>query len=181
MAQYSGIWTVSQVSQAVKAQNWTGIAPPVVEYLVVAGGGAGTVGINGIQASNISGSGGAGIASSINGTVTTYAGGGGGGAHTSPAVAGNGGVGGGGAGAITGGATGGSGSATGGSGTANTGGGGGGAAFTSGSSGSGGSGIVIIRYPNIYKLATSTTGSPTQTTANGFIVYTFTASGSITF
>ena len=39
MTQFSGIWTVSQVSQAVKAQNWTGIAPPVVEYLIVAGGG----------------------------------------------------------------------------------------------------------------------------------------------
>ena len=41
MAQYSGMWTLSQVSQAVKDQNWTGIAPPNIEYLIVAGGGGG--------------------------------------------------------------------------------------------------------------------------------------------
>jgi hypothetical protein len=48
-------------------------------------------------------------------------------------------------------------------------------------SGAGGSGIVIIRYPSSYKLAASTTGSPTQTSANGYIIYTWTSSGSITF
>jgi hypothetical protein len=37
---------------------------------------------------------------------------------------------------------------------------------------------VIIRYPNIYKLAASTTGSPAQTTADGFIIYTWTTAGS---
>jgi hypothetical protein len=41
MAQYSGMWTLSQVSQAVKDNNWTGIPAQNVEYLVVAGGGAG--------------------------------------------------------------------------------------------------------------------------------------------
>lgn len=41
MAQYSGMWTLSQVSQAVKNQTWTGLPPSVVEYLVVAGGGSG--------------------------------------------------------------------------------------------------------------------------------------------
>jgi len=41
MAQYSGMWTLSQVSQAVKNQTWTGLPPSVVEYLVVAGGGGG--------------------------------------------------------------------------------------------------------------------------------------------
>jgi hypothetical protein len=41
MAQYSGMWTLSQVSQAVKDLNWTGLPPAVVEYLIVAGGGAG--------------------------------------------------------------------------------------------------------------------------------------------
>jgi hypothetical protein len=50
-----------------------------------------------------------------------------------------------------------------------------------GTGGAGGSGIVIIRYPISYKLAASTTGTPTQTTANGYYIYTFTASGSITF
>ena len=41
MPQYSGMWTLSQVSQAVKNQTWTGLPPSIVEYLVVAGGGAG--------------------------------------------------------------------------------------------------------------------------------------------
>jgi hypothetical protein len=35
------MWTLSQVSQAVKDLNWTGIPPSVVEYLIVAGGGSG--------------------------------------------------------------------------------------------------------------------------------------------
>ena len=67
-------------------------------------------------------------------------------------------------------------------GTANTGGGGGGCLSTStGTGGTGGSGVVIIRYPDTYKAATSTTGSPTITTAGGWRVYSWTASGSITF
>ena len=41
MPQYSGMWTLSQVSQAVKNQTWTGLPPSVVEYLVVAGAGGG--------------------------------------------------------------------------------------------------------------------------------------------
>jgi hypothetical protein len=41
MPQYSGMWTLSQASQAVKNQTWTGLPPSVVEYLVVAGGGSG--------------------------------------------------------------------------------------------------------------------------------------------
>ena len=41
MPQYSGMWTLSQVSQAVKDLNWTGIPPSVVEYLVIAGSGGG--------------------------------------------------------------------------------------------------------------------------------------------
>jgi hypothetical protein len=61
------------------------------------------------------------------------------------------------------------------SGTTNTGGGGG------AGSGLGGSGIVILRYPDTYAAATSTTGSPTITVAGGYRVYRFTASGSITF
>jgi hypothetical protein len=47
--------------------------------------------------------------------------------------------------------------------------------------GIGGSGIVILRYPDTFRAATSTTGSPTITVAGGFRVYQFTANGSITF
>ena len=51
----------------------------------------------------------------------------------------------------------------------------------SGPGGAGGSGIVIIRYPDSYAAATSTTGSPTITVAGGYRVYQWTSSGSITF
>jgi len=40
VAQYSGIYTLSQASQAIKDNNWTGLPPQNVEFLVVAGGGA---------------------------------------------------------------------------------------------------------------------------------------------
>jgi hypothetical protein len=40
--------------------------------------------------------------------------------------------------------------------------------------------VVILRYSNSFALA-STTGSPTYTSAGGYHIYTFTASGSITF
>jgi hypothetical protein len=48
-------------------------------------------------------------------------------------------------------------------------------------SGAGGSGVVIIRYPNAFTDAVSTTGSPTFTNTGGYKIYTFTANGSITF
>jgi hypothetical protein len=68
------------------------------------------------------------------------------------------------------------------SGTANTGGGGGGAGNISPYNGAaGGSGVVIIRYPDTYAAATSTTGSPTITVTGGYRIYKWTASGSITF
>jgi hypothetical protein len=38
-----------------------------------------------------------------------------------------------------------------------------------------------LRYSDTNTLATATTGSPTVTTAGGYRIYTFTASGSITF
>jgi hypothetical protein len=49
--------------------------------------------------------------------------------------------------------------------------------------GSGGSGVVVIAYESTYPVAASTTGSPTYSSASrsGYHVYTFTASGSITF
>ena len=41
MPAYSGMWTLSQVAQAIKNNDWTGVPPTVVEYLIVAGGGGG--------------------------------------------------------------------------------------------------------------------------------------------
>jgi hypothetical protein len=130
------------------------------------GGGAGVAGGNGSSAQG--GSGGNGLAYVISGSSTYYAGGGSGDlwagtATTNPGTAG---LGGGGTGQnITGGTNG----------TANTGGGGG------AGSGLGGSGVVILRYPDAYTAAVSTTGSPTVTVAGGYRVYKFTASGTITF
>jgi hypothetical protein len=50
-----------------------------------------------------------------------------------------------------------------------------------GSGGDGGSGIVILRYPDTFIAASSTTGSPTISTSGGFRIYKWTSSGSITF
>jgi hypothetical protein len=125
------------------------------------------------------GNGGAGISSAISGTVTPYGGGGGGPADSS-GVGGSGGVGGGGAGGVSRGATGGSGTVNGDAGQVNTGGGSGGYGVA-GSSGNGGSGIVIIRYPDIYPNLTSTTPSLSPTTANGYKIYTWSSTGSGAF
>ena len=97
------------------------------------GGGAGGSGGTPVSYSGGGGSGGIGKAYSISGTNTYYAGGGGGGSYPSGASGGTGGLGGGGTGGNSSSAAGG----------VNTGGGGGGSNI-----GSGGSGIVIIRYPN---------------------------------
>ena len=132
------------------------------------GGGAGAVGGSVTAGSATGGNGGAGLASSISGTSTFYAGGGGG----SGAGGTSGGVGGGGVGGTV--------SSGRGSGTANTGGGGGGGGAAASGQGNGGSGIVIIKYADSFAAAT-TTGSPTVSVTGGFRIYTFTASGSITF
>ena len=71
-------------------------------------------------------------------------------------------------------------------GTQNTGGGGSGGGSGHNSTGTavpggmGGSGIVIISYPDGYAAASATTGSPTVTTSNGYRYYAFTSSGSLT-
>lgn len=134
------------------------------------GGGAGAVGGN-ATAVNAAGNGGAGASNSYSGASVTYAGGGGGGTYNSPNNAGAGGSGGGG--------TGGNGNA-GTAGTANTGGGGGGSSNTWAGN-AGGSGIVIIRYPDTNAAARATTGSPAVTQTGGYRIYTFTGSGTITF
>ena len=61
------------------------------------------------------------------------------------------------------------------------GGGGGGVSGDASGGGAGGSGIVIIRYPSYLAPATSTTGSPEMVVSGGWRVYTFVASGTITF
>jgi hypothetical protein len=69
-------------------------------------------------------------------------------------------------------------------GVANTGGGGGGGGLTASSQragAAGGSGIVILRYPSYLAPATLTTGSPEMVVSGGWRVYTFVASGTITF
>ena len=161
------------------------------------GGGGGAGGPGGNWTTTKSGNGGIGYESSITGTPTYYAGGGGGGVHGGGtgvvAEPGDGGLGGGGAGDRP---NTGSGAAnpnntsfrlngstypTGESGVLNTGGGGGGGgsggSFQS-AGGTGGSGVVILRTRST---ASATTGSPTVTTDGSYNIYTFTASGSITF
>ena len=49
-----------------------------------------------------------------------------------------------------------------------------------GGGGAGGSGVVVLRHPSTFRQA-ATTGSPTITQVNGYIVYTFTGTGTITF
>lgn len=128
------------------------------------GGGAGAVGGN--ATSSLSGDGGTGLQYIISGTAAFYAGGGGGGGRSDQGAGGNGG-GGNGGGTTT-------------AGTTNTGGGGGGAAEGA-TSRAGGSGIVILRYPDTFSAPASTTGSPTVTVTGGFRIYRFNGSGSITF
>lgn len=134
------------------------------------GGGAGAVGGNGYgtgTSAGVGGAGGSGISSTITGFATIRAGGGGGGSNTSAA----GGAGGGGAGANSSGAAG--------SAMMTTGSGGGGNNQSAG--GAGGSGVVTIRYPDTYANPTAVTGNPVVNYANGYKIYTWTASGSITF
>jgi hypothetical protein len=122
----------------------------------------------------VAGNGGNGLSSSYSGTSITYAGGGGGGADTGAGMtAGTGGTGGGGAGSWK----------TPVSGTANLGGGGGAVWNPNTTAGAGGSGVVIIRYPDSKDdLTTIAAGlTYTKTTSGGFKIYRFTAgTGTVT-
>lgn len=136
------------------------------------GGGAGTAAVN--ASGGKGGNGGNGANSTISGNLVTYAGGGGGGIIGN--TVGFGGPGGGGSGSS------GPGAAT--SGTTNLGGGGGGggnAASTS-SGGNGGSGIVILKYLNLYT-ANFAAGLTANTIPSGsYKISTVTAgTGSVTF
>jgi hypothetical protein len=71
-------------------------------------------------------------------------------------------------------------------GTANLGGGGGGSATSVGgsvntNSGAGGSGIVVIRYPQNCAAPVATTGNPQILYNNGYQIYIWTTSGTVTF
>lgn len=136
------------------------------------GGGAGGAGANNNGAGQ-AGNGGSSVNSSITGTTTAYAGGGGGGPGQNHST--NGGSGG-------GGGAGNGNNGTGGSASANTGsgGGGGGQGFNGGD---GGTGVVILAYPNTYPALTTIPGtlSYTQPTRSGYRVYRFTGgSGTVT-
>jgi len=151
-------WSANAPSQGVFGQGnaggtGTGTSSSGTARAGGGGGGAGTVGLNAVAgATAIPGNGGAGISSAISGTVTPYGGGGGAGG------AGNGGDGGIGGGGV--GSTGSHGTAT--VGAANTGGGGGGGYYAGAVNG--GSGIVIVSYPDIY--AALTTGGATSPTVS---------------
>ena len=125
------------------------------------GGGAGMAGICG-RSPHGAGGGGAGVASAIGGVLSTYAGGGGGAAdYNACSIPILGGAGGGGNGAY---------SSTGGQNTAgspNTGGGGGAANNVNCKriASNGGSGIVIISYPDNYNAPTTLTGTYTASTS----------------
>ena len=130
----------------------------VSNHFAGGGGGAGAVGVDG--ANNKAGNGGIGVASTITGASVTRAGGGGGGSYTGGAGntgwRGLGGDGGGGDGGVNNGGQ--NELVTADNGTVNTGGGGGGigpyaTAFTNGA---GGSGVVILRYPNNWTIAVGT-------------------------
>ena len=122
------------------------------------GGGGGTLGPGQTSPGGNGGNGGNGTSSSITGTAVTRGGGGGGfsgdGSGTSGYGQGGGGLGGGGN----------AGNNNANSGAINTG-SGGGASYDAGNAGTGGSGIVILRFPNTYQILT-TTGTLVSSTSS---------------
>jgi len=151
--------------------NDGGTSAGVSPYCSGGGGGAGATGGN--SGSTFAGDGGNGLQNTItvaSGTGPYYAGGGGGGAYTysNGSTPGSGGVGGGGNGVGTS-------NGNGNPGTPNTGGGGGGGCYQFGNGGLGGSGIVILRYPNTKTITAGGTLIATTTTVSTDKVTTFTA------
>jgi len=136
------------------------------------GGGAGTVG--GDTSGSGGGAGGNGLAVSIAGSSVIYAGGGGGGGYY--ASGGSGGSGGGGKGGDN------NANNNAANGTANTGGGAGGGEQNASATRSGGSGIVILRYPDAYTITIGAGLTGSTATDGSDKVTTFTAgTGTITF
>ena len=134
------------------------------------GGGASEVG-EGAPSPTNSGDGGDGLESSITGTATYYGGGGGGGNSNifgRGGTPGTGGLGGGGNGGRN---------STAGSGDPNTGGGGGGAGWDGSSfnGGLGGSGLVIIKYPETKSISTGPGLVFNTTTSGGYNITTYTS------
>ena len=176
-AQFGGSGSGSTYSSGggtgIAGQGFAG-GTSTTSYSGGGGGGAGSVGLVGTQAVK-AGDGGTGQVSTITGSRVFYAGGGGGGTDAYALALG--GAGGGGSGAQAGKM-----SSFGTTAQVNTGGGGGGGFTTAALSlGNGGSGIVIIRYPASQSAPVSTTGSPQINYADGYQIYTFTSSGTITF
>ena len=150
------------------------------DYTGGGGGGAGGVGASAAGAgTGVGGNGGVGASNSITGVATFYAGGGGGGSQNggSAGTPGTGGSGGGGNGLYYGGP----GATSANNGTPNTGGGAGGGAYGV-TIPSGGSGIVILRYPNSYTITIGSGLTGTTATDGSDKVTTFTAgTGNIQF
>jgi hypothetical protein len=131
--------------------------PSYPNYGIGGGGGAGGVGGN-ATSGGVGGNAGPGAIITINGFSQYYAGGGAGNGYSGAGSAGSqGGV------------------AQGVAAQPNTGSGGG------GDGAAGGSGIIIIRYPVTYNPPSATTGNPAVNYINGYRVYTWYNSGSITF
>ncbi len=143
-------------------------------YTGAGGGGAGSAGINGTPDN---GNGGAGLeVNIIGGTGNYYAGGGGGGSWAASGGVGGSSIGGNGSQGST------SGTPT--SGTTNTGSGGGGAGGNGVAGADGGSGIIILKYPDIYsvQVGVGLTSAVDSTSVPGYKVESFTSgTGTITF
>lgn len=185
-----GPFTTKAGGAGTAGQGYAGGTATNYDNLMALGGGGGGAGAAGGNTSNANaGNGGAGVSSSITGAAVTRGGGGGGGAQYYPTnqggcgcgSPGTGGAGGGGdAAPMTAGAVGSNG-------TANTGGGAGagsGRAFQSpgSTSGNGGSGVVILRVPNICRANFSAGLSVTETRYGEVIVYSVTqGTGTVTF
>lgn len=157
----------------VAGQGYSGGAHPS-NSINTAGGGGGAGGVGADSTATVSGNGGPGIANSISGALVYYGGGGGGGARTG-STAGTGGVGGGGNGTTT--------SIVAGAGQVNTGGGGGGSGYDVTSTallgGPGGTGVVIVRYPDNGSITATTTGTVSSYTSGVYKVIIFRTSGSL--